>query len=432
MFNIFLAVSIFVLSYLAIITDIFPPAIASILGATFMVVTGVISGEEAVMSVDFEVILLIIGMMVIVDIIASTGVFEWVAIKAAQLVKGDPLKLLILLSLITAGFSAFLDNVTTVIVIVPVSILLANQLGLNPIPFVISESIASNIGGSSTLIGDPPNMLIASYSDYSFNEFLFHLGPIALVNMMIFILICVILFKKNMKIPRHKVALIMEMDADKSIKSKIAVKKYVSIFFLVILGFLSNRYINISPALVAVIGASIIIILSKEKPEKILSNIDWSTILFFIGLFVLVGGISKVGALKYLSNSVLKLTEGSFKKTSLAILWISNVVSAFLDNIPFTATVAPMLKESIIPAISEINKDINPQTIGYAMWWALSLGACLGGNATLVGSSANIVSVNISNRSGYKISFWDFTKYGVIFTVTTGIASTIYIWIRYL
>lgn len=431
MFDLILVITVFVLSYFVIVTDIFPPSVAAILGSTILIVFGVVSSEEAIFMIDFEVILLLLGMMAIVNIILETGIFEYIAIKIAKLVRGRPLPLLIFLCLITAFLSAFLDNVTTLLVLAPVTIILAKQLGINPIPFVICEAIASNIGGASTLIGDPPNVLIASYSNYTFNDFIIHLGPIAIVNIAIFVFLSRIIFGK-MHVPRYRRALIMELDACKAINHNRPFKRHISVFGLVILGFLLSNRLDISPSFIAVFGASIMVILNRKSPDKIFSEMEWNTVFFFIGLFIIVGSVNKVGVLDWIAGKILILTGANIFNTSILILWVSNIASAFLDNIPFTATMAPMIKSSIIPAVVNLHPHISATTIGHAIWWSLSLGTCLGGNGTLVGSSANVVAANIANKSGYKLTFWEFTKYGMIFSISTTISSSIYIYIRYL
>lgn len=432
MIKLIIALFIFVISYLVIITDIIPPSIASVLGAISMFVFGILSGKEILSSIDFEVIILIASMMIIVDVVAETGLFEYTAVKSAQIVRGDPFWLLIFLSIISACFSAFLDNVTTIIVMIPVSILLSEKLDINPIPFIIAESIAANIGGSATLIGDPPNIIIGSYSQYSFNEFLINLGPIALINLVVFVILSRIFFMKDLKISKQKRELIMNIDASEALKSNAPFKRYISIFLAVIIGFMLHKYFYLPPSLIAIIGASIIILLTRKDPDKFLSKIDWNTIFFFVGLFIIVGGVEKTGVLDFLARKILSFTKNDLSLTSMLIFWLSNVASAFIDNIPFTVTLAPMIKNTIIPAIMKSNDSLFLKQVGYALWWSLSLGACLGGNGTLVGSSSNIVAANIANRKGYKISFCLFTKYGMVFATSTAISSCIYIWARYL
>ena len=432
MLKFLIAVSIFLFSYLAIATEKLPSSMVVVLGSTLMIATGVLSSEEALAAIDFEILALLLGMMIMVAVIAETGIFEWIAIKIAQLVKGFPFPLLIVLSLMTAFLSAFLDNVTTIMVLTPITILLAKQLDITPVPFVISQAIASNIGGASTLIGDPPNLIVAAYSGYTFNDFLFNLVPISIMNMVVFCVISWLFFRKRLKVTRYRRAQLMDMDPTRAIGKFVALKRSLSIFSLVLLSFLLHRVLNLSPAVSSLLGAAFMVIVTGKNPEKILHKVEWNTILFFAGLFVLVGGLNKVGLLKMIGEFVLVITGGSLALTSMMVLWVSSIVSSLLDNIPFTATIAPMIKNSVIPEISHIYGDIPLSVIKGAMWWALSLGACLGGNGTLIGASANILASDISKKSGYKISFMEFTKYGIVFSIATTAVSAFYIWARYL
>lgn len=432
MFKLIVAVTIFFLFYLAVVTEMVAASIAAIMGSSFMVLFGVMSFPESVASIDFEVIFLLIGMMMMVSVIAETGLFEWIAIKIAQLVGGYPIPLLMLLGVMTAFLSAFLDNVTTVLVVVPVTILLAKQLDISPVPFVITQAIASNIGGAATLIGDPPNILIASYSNFTFSDFIIHLTPIAIINMVIFSLLSWIFFRKKLEVTRYKRALIMDMDARRAIAKKSALKRSLTVFLLVIVGFLMQRSWGLNPAMTALLGGSLMIVLTGKHPEKVFLKIEWNTILFFAGLFVIVGGVSKVGVLEMIGSLILKITRGNYESTSMLLLWISGLVSSVFDNVPYTATIAPIIRDSIIPAVSQLQPHVPAELVKNALWWSLALGTCLGGNGTLIGASANIVSADISNRSGYKITFGQFTKYGAIFALSTLFASAAYIWIRYL
>ena len=432
MYQMILAILVFIVSYALIISEKLPHAIITILGATSLSFLGVLSNKQFFAGIDMEVIFLLIGMMIIVHIVAETGIFEWVSIKTAQMVRGKPFPLLILLCVFTAVFSAFLDNVTTIIVMVPVSMLLAKQLGVSPIPYVISQVMASNIGGAATLIGDPPNLVIASESGYTFNQFLYHLTPIAVINMFIFVFLCWVFFRKDMATSRYKRAIIMEMDTTRVIRNPKLLKKSLCVFGAVVIGFIMQRSLNVSPAIIALAGAAFLIGLTKKSPDKILKIVEWDTIFFFIGLFIIVHGLKETGVLQIIAEYVLHVTKGSFQLTSMAILWVSSVVSAVLDNIPYTTTIAPMIKDVLVPQLIEMNPDISPENIKAGLWWALSLGACLGGNGTLIGASANVVAAGQMQRSGYKLSFLTFTKYGVVVSLATTLSSALYIWFRYL
>lgn len=432
MIKLLLAILIFTTSYILIAIEKLPSSSIAILGSSLMVLCGIIDGDEFINAVDWEVILLLIGMMVMVNVLADTGLFEYIAIKLAKFVRGRPVPLLILLSIVTAVLSAFLDNVTTILVLVPVSILLAKQLDISPIPFVISEIISSNIGGAATLIGDPPNIIIAANADYTFNQFLFHMAPIAIINLAIFIFIMWVLFRNKMKVSRYKRGLVMDMDPNRTIKDGELLFRCLIVFGFVILGFLLQRTLQLTPAVTALCGATIMVTIAKKDLECALKKIEWNTIFFFGGLFVLVHSLNKVGILDFFAKNLLTMTKGNLTTTSFSLLWISSLISSFLDNVPYTATIAPMIKDTLIPTISELNPSIPINIISYSLWWALSLGACLGGNGTLIGASANIVGANILEKSGNKMSFLTFTKYGAIVTLFTTIASTFYLWFRYL
>lgn len=423
---------IFLVTYAIIISEIIPPSIAAFSGGVLMVLAGILNGEDAFHSINLEVIFLLLGMMMIVSIMSETGIFQWAAIKVAQLVRGRPFGLMALLVVVTAVFSAFLDNVTTILLIAPVSIVLTEQLELDPIPYLIAEAMSSNIGGTATLIGDPPNILIGTAAGLSFNDFLINLSPIVLINMVVFIFTIWLIWGRRLKVSRDLRAKIMELDASRSLKDKSLLIKSVTIMGLVIIGFLTHTYIGLEPAIVVMTGALTLIIITKTNPEKLLEKMEWNTLFFFMGLFILVQGVVEVGVLKIIADKTLHLTGGSLPNTSILILWLSGVVSTVVNNIPYTATVIPMIRDELIPSISSLNPDVAPQVIRYALWWALSMGACLGGNGTLVGASANVVAAGIAAKNKTAISFMRFTKYGVFITLESMIIGTAYLWFRYL
>lgn len=434
----YVGIIIFLLTFYLIISERIHGAWAALLGGLAMRFFLVIGQEDLIHAIadNLDIIMLLIGMMLIVHIMSETGLFQWVAIRLAQSVKGEPIPLMMLLVVITAVFSAFLDNVTTILLIAPVSILLAEQLELDPIPFLLAEAMASNIGGTATLIGDPPNILIASKSGLTFNEFIVHLSPLVLINLVIFIVTVWFLFGKKLKVTRELKVRIMELDASRSLKNKKLLIQSVSIMSIVLLGFFTHSITHIEPSIIAFGGAIVLTIISKQDPEHVFKTVEWKTLFFFIGLFVLVEGVVKIGAINMIADHALELTKGSLKLTSMLILWMSAIVSAIVDNIPYTATMIPMIGGSggLIEKISQINGNTlqMQETVRYALWWSLSLGACLGGNGTLVGASANVVASGIAAKSGHKISFMKFTKYGVFITLQSLILSSIYIWFRYL
>lgn len=434
----YLGIIIFLLTFYLIISERIHGAWAALLGGLAMRFFLVIEQEDLIHAIadNLDIIMLLIGMMLIVHIMSETGLFQWVAIKMAQLVKGEPIPLLMLLVVVTAVFSAFLDNVTTILLIAPVSILLAEQLELDPIPFLLAEAMASNIGGTATLIGDPPNILIASKSGLTFNEFIMHLSPLVIINLFVFLGTVWYLFGKKLTVTRELKVRIMELDASRTLKNKKLLIQSVSVMSIVLLGFFTHSITHIEPSIIAFGGAIVLTIISKQDPERVFKTVEWKTLFFFIGLFVLVEGVVKIGAINMLADHALALTKGSLKLTAMLILWMSALVSAIVDNIPYTATMIPMIGGAggLIEKISLMNGNTPEiqETVRYALWWSLSLGACLGGNGTLIGASANVVASGIAAKSGHKISFMKFTKYGVIITLQSLILSSIYIWFRYL
>jgi len=405
-------------------TEILNKTVIVIIGAAIYIIFGILDQEKAFKEIDWNVIFLLISMMIIVGITKRTGLFQFVAIKAAKFAKGDPIKILILLSLLTAIFSAFLDNVTTVLILTPVSILIAVELGVSPIPFVISEAIASNMGGTATLIGDPPNIMIGSAANLDFVKFLINLGPIVVVNLIVFSILVAFIFRKKLDVTYERKARIMEFDESKSIEDRSLLIKSVIVLSLVIIGFILHGILHLEAATIALLGAGVLMLLvGKEEVEKFFHEVEWTTIFFFIGLFILVGGLVEIGVIKSLAEFLLKVTKGDLKVTTIVMVWFSGIFSAFVDNIPYVATMIPLIK-NIGLKLGEAN--IIP------IWWALSLGACLGGNGTLIGASANVVSCALAGKSGYKISFLEFTKYGAFFTIISLALSTGYLFLFYL
>ena len=421
MSHMLLAIIIFCLAYILIILEKFPISVLAMLGAVIMVMTGVLGAEEAFKAIDLNVIFLLVGMMIMVSILAETGLFEWIAIKATQLVRGEPIPLLVLLMLVTAVFSAFLDNVTTILLIVPVTIVMLENLKLDTKPFIIGEILASNIGGTATLIGDPPNILIGSEAGFSFNDFIINLGPVIIVNLIITIFLLYFFYCRKMKVPRELKAHIMELNPDRALKDKKLMYHSLIILLLVIVGFVSHEITHIEPSIIALGGAMALILISKKEPEEIFEKVEWPTLFFFMGLFIMVEGLVEVGVIQMLAEATLSLTKGDFQKTALFIGILSSSVSPIIDNIPYTTTMLPLIKnlETAFPNVD-------------ALWWSLALGACLGGNATLIGASANVVAANISKKNGKVISFIEYLKYGLPLTFVTIVIAMIYLNFRYL
>ncbi len=422
-FKLVLGITIFIVTFYFIISEKYPKSVVAIIGGGLMVVSGIIDEEQALETVGYnlEVIFLLVGMMMIVEIMSETGVFQWVAIKIAQTVKGDPVKILIFLSIVTAFFSAVLDNVTTILLVVPVTIFLAKRLEVDPEPFVLLQIFMSNIGGTATMIGDPPNLIIASLGGIGFNDFIINLTPIILINTVVLLGSAALYFKKRMVVSRELKLSIMELDLKRTIKDKKLLTQSIALFSIVIIGFLTNSITNIGLAVIAILGSVILIFISKKNPEEIFAKIEWETLFFFGGLFVLVEGVENLGIIKALGEHILNITKGNLEMTSSLILIISTVLSPIVGSIPHTLSFGKIIAE-IIPGYQG-NTEV--------LWWALSLGACLGGNMTIVGAAANIVGSSVAKKVGIEISFKEFFKWGSIVVLQSTILSLIYIYVRY-
>lgn len=422
-FKLVLGITIFIVTFYFIISEKYPKSVVAIIGGGLMVVSGIIDEEQALETVGYnlEVIFLLVGMMMIVEIMSETGVFQWVAIKIAQAVKGDPVKILVFLSIVTAFFSAVLDNVTTILLVVPVTIFLAKRLEVDPEPFVLLQIFMSNIGGTATMIGDPPNLIIASLGGIGFNDFIINLTPIILINTVVLLGSAALYFKKRMVVSRELKLSIMELDLKRTIKDKKLLTQSMVLFFIVIIGFLTNSITNIGLAVIAILGSVILIFISKKNPEEIFAKIEWETLFFFGGLFVLVEGVENLGIIKALGEHILNITKGNLEMTSSLILIISTVLSPIVGSIPHTLSFGKIIAE-IIPGYQG-NIEV--------LWWALSLGACLGGNMTIVGAAANIVGSSVAKKVGIEISFKEFFKWGSIVVLQSTILSLIYIYVRY-
>ncbi|MBS4534870.1 ArsB/NhaD family transporter [Clostridium sp. D2Q-14] len=421
-YGVYIAVSIFIITYIFIISEKINRTAIALFGASLLIGLKVISQEYAFDAIDFNTIGLLIGMMIMVSIIKKTGIFQYVAIKAAKKTKGDPFKIILTLFLITAISSALLDNVTTVLLIVPVTLVITETLKTNPLPFLIPEILASNIGGTATLIGDPPNIMIGSATNLGFMDFALNLGPIVIIILGTTLIIFKFLYGKSITVDQNLKDKLMTFDESKSIKDYSLLKKSLFVLGLTMIGFILHQYIHLESATVALIGASLLLIISKKDPEDILLEVEWSTIFFFAGLFVLVGGLEKVGIIEHLASGVLDLTKGDLMLTTLMILWVSALASAFIDNIPFVATMIPLIKS--IGAMSAIS--IGP------LWWALALGACLGGNGSLVGASANVIVAGFLQKTDNKLSFINFLKIGFPIMILSVILSSVYLVLFYI
>lgn len=412
-----IAVFLFVISYIVIVTEKLHKTIIALLGASLLIIFGVITQEEAIRFIDFNTIGLLLGMMILVSIIKQTGLFEYIAIKQVKIAKGNPVKILVLFMLLTGILSAFLDNVTTIIVIVPITLNICKILNINPIPYVIAEIFASNIGGTATLIGDPPNILIGSATHLTFMDFIFNLAPISIIVLVMVILIFQRMYRNDLK-TQEDLNKLLSLDEKSYITDAGLLVKSIIVMGFVILGFFLHDVLHLESATVAMAGAAILLTIGKLDVEKVLDDVEWTTLFFFIGLFVLVGGLEKVGVLEYLARFTFEITGGNILITGLGILWISAILSALVDNIPFVTTMIPM--------VQEFGKLSSASNIDF-LWWCLALGACFGGNGTIIGASANVIGADLLNsNSNYNITFKDFLKIGFPIMIFTIIVATIY------
>jgi Na+/H+ antiporter NhaD/arsenite permease-like protein len=416
-----LSIVIFVLVYALIIWDRFDRAVVAFSGACLVVLVRIISQEEAFAAIDFNTIGLLIAMMIIVMIMKRTGIFEFLAVKMVKVSKAEPFRLLILMSVTTGVLSAFLDNVTTILLVLPITMSVTKDLKLNPIPFIISEIFASNVGGTATLIGDPPNIMIGSATGLSFIEFLINDAVIAMPLLLVTSVIFAMLYRKSLVTTEDVKRKVLAIDETGFITDKLLLKKCIVVFSLVIIGFLLHGVLHYESSTIAMVGAAVLLFVSGLKSEEILLEVEWKTIFFFSGLFILVGSIVETGVMSALAKSVLNATGGDPLLTIMAILWVSAIASAFVDNIPFVATMIPLIFE--LGQMSDMNI--------YPLWWALSLGACLGGNGTAIGASANVVAIGMAERDGYHISFGQYFKIAFPVMIVTILITTVYVFFRY-
>ncbi len=420
--QVILASTIFIAVYGLIISDKIHRTVVALLGAGLVILTHILSTEEAIQAIDFNTIGLLIGMMVIVGITKQTGVFEYLAIKAAKISKGHPLQLMVYLALVTAVLSAILDNVTTVLLIVPVSFAIAEKLQISPIPFLIVEILSSNIGGTATLIGDPPNIMIGSATDLGFMDFIVNLAPVIVLIYVVTLFLLKLIYRKQLVTTPALQQSIMELKENDIIKNYPLLHKSLLVLSLTIIGFILHQWIHVESSAIALCGATLLLLLSKENPEHAFYAVEWPVIFFFGGLFVLVGALEHVGVISYIAQESLVLTHGNIVYTSMLIVWIAAIASAFVDNIPLVATMIPLIQEmGRLGGIENLN----------LLWWALSLGACLGGNGTIVGASANVVVIGMAEKRGFKITFLSFFKIAFPLMILSIIISSGYLLLWY-
>ena len=425
-----IAIIIFLLTYAIIITEKFNRAVIALAGAALMLFFGILNLDQAFDHIEWGTLTLLIGMMILVGITNKTGVFQFVAVWSAKIVKGHPIRILIILSVLTAVSSAFLDNVTTVLLIAPVTFSITRILGVNPVPYLISEVLFSNIGGTATLIGDPPNIMIGQQINHlTFNAFLLNLAPIIIIIGAVTLLLLYLIYRKQLVVDSDKQKQLMELDAKSFIIDHKLMKKSMIVLGLTIVAFLLHSFIHVDPAVIAVSGATLLMLIGVKNNEvdKALGAVEWETLFFFAGLFTLVGALIEVGVIKDLAKFALELTGGNITIASMLILWVSGFASATIDNIPYVATMIPLIQDMA----RGMGYAVDSSQIN-AMWWALSLGACLGGNGTLIGASANLIVAGIAKREGHRLSYVDFLKIGAPLTLVALIISTLYIYFRYL
>jgi len=422
------ALVIFVSAYALLVADRIHRTKVALGGAGLMLLLHISDSEAAFFDlhtgVEWNVIFLLFGMMVIVSVLRQTGVFEYVAIWAAKRSRGRPYLLMVLLVLLTGVASALLDNVTTILLVAPVTFLVCDRLGLRAAPYLIAEVFASNIGGTATLVGDPPNIIIASpaNADLTFNDFLVHLAPIVVLLLAVFCLLCRVLFRSAFTYDADRAASVMALNEREAITDPALLAKSLAVLATVVAAFVLHPWLHYDPAVVALLGAGLLILITEVTTEQALSEVEWPTLLFFAGLFVMVGGLVETGIIRDVSEFAAEQTEGQLPLAAMGLLFGSAIFSAVVDNIPYVTTMSPIVHDLVASHGSD----------GSVLWWALALGADLGGNATAIGASANVVALGIAARQRQPISFWEFTKYGLVVTVVLVALCAPYLWLRYL
>ena len=422
-----LAVAVFVAAYILIASERIPKVTTALAGAGIVLALGISSAEDAFFSpetgIDWDVIFLLLGMMIIVSVLRRTGVFEYVAIWAAKRAKGSPFRVMVLLVLITAIASAFLDNVTTVLLIAPVTLLVCERLAISPVPFLIAEVLASNIGGAATLIGDPPNIIIASRSGLTFNDFLVHMAPIAALALAALCAMLPLLFRGSFQVDPERAADVMGLDEREAIKDRRLLVTCGIVLAAVFTGFVGHTAFHIEPSVVALLGAGVLLLVSRSRARDVMPGVEWETLVFFAGLFIMVGALVKTGVIGRVAEAAAAATGGDALTAAMLILGVSALLSGIIDNIPYTAAMSPV--------VLQLTQGVADPSQAEALWWSLAIGADFGGNLTAIGASANVVVLGIASRSGSPISFWDFTRKGAIVTVVTILLAAPYVWLRY-
>ncbi|MCI7157871.1 MAG: ArsB/NhaD family transporter [Flintibacter sp.] len=415
-----IAVGVFLLVMAAIISEKVHRSVAALAGAVVLLLTHVLTIETAADYVDLNTIGVLVGMMLFVAVVKSSGLFEYIAIWSAKLTRGQPMAILAVFAIITAVLSAFLDNVTTVLLIGPMTIAITQILEVNPVPFLLSQIMASNIGGTATLIGDPPNIMIGSAAGLSFADFIVNTGPVVLIILAVVVAIFFLMYRGNLHVESENMEKVLTLDEKLTIKDASLLRKSVIMIVLVVVGFIFHAQLGIESATVALTAAGVMLLIGGQDAEDVILGVEWSTILFFIGLFVVVGGLNSTGVIAMLANGMLELVGDNEVLAIVLVLWASALISAFLDNIPFVATLIPMIQ-----TMQQGGMDVLP------LWWALSLGACLGGNGSLIGASANVVLAGVSAKNGYPITFMSYLKKGFPLMLLSVAICTVYLLIRF-
>ena len=421
------AIVVFLLVYSLIATERLNRVTVALGGAAILLVLRIVSVNDAFHSeefgVDWAVIGLLLGMMLIVGVLAQTGLFDYLGIRAAQRARGRPFRILVMLVLLTAGASALLDNVTTVLLVAPVTIEITRRLGIRPVPYLIAEALASNIGGAATLVGDPPNIIIASRARLSYADFLVHLAPLALLLLLVFVLMARLLFRRALVVDEDRVVTVMQLDAQAAIGDPQLLLRGLLVLGAVTAAFVLHSLTHLEPAVVALVGAGVLLLIARRDLRPFFAHVEWATLAFFVGLFIMVGALAKTGAIDRVAGVLADATGGHVPRAALVLLGASAALSAIVDNIPYVATMAPV--------VSGLIADLHSAHDPNVLWWALALGADLGGNATLIGASANVVIAGAAAREGHPIRFVEFAKYGIPVTLVTIAVSAGYLWLRY-
>ena len=416
-----IAGAVFVAAYILIALDRADRTVVALLAGLGVVALGVVDEHTAFAAIDLNVIFLLAGMMVIASVLAKTGLFEWLAIRSVILSRNEPVRLLIILSLVTAVLSALLDNVTTVVLTTPITLSIARRLGVSPMPYLISQIFAANIGGTGTLIGDPPNILIGSAAQLDFGTFLVNLGPVTVIIFIAFVVLMRLMFRDALQVPDARREAVLERVEGVAVTDPRLLVIGLAVTGATMLGFLFHGAIGLEPGTIALLGATVLMLLGRLDSHEALREVEWSTLFLFIGLFVLVEAVVHVGIVGAIADWLAERSGGNIAVASIGMLWFSPIASAVIDNIPYTATAIPVVEQLVRSGLP-----------AEPLWWSLALGACLGGNLTIVGASANVVVANRAAREGYRIRFSEFFRYGAAVVAISLAISTAYVWVRYL